>query len=63
MDEEDKIARFTTAMNRAPEMLDLYRGQRIDAKVDVWALGNLLFALAFQVHPFTADPPNLQVSK
>lgn len=27
----------------------------------MWALGNLLFALAFQVHPFTADPPNLQI--
>lgn len=61
LDEEDAISRFTTAMNRAPEMLDLHRGHTIGAKVDVWALGNLLFALAFQVHPFTADPPNLQI--
>lgn len=31
------------------------------SQVDVWALGNLLFALAFQRHPFDADPPNLQI--
>ncbi len=57
IDEEDRIARFTTAMNRAPEMLDLYRGHRIDHAVDVWALGCLLFTLAFQKHPFDTESP------
>jgi len=32
---------------RAPEMLDLYRGQTINTKVDIWALGVLLFKICY----------------
>ena len=47
-------------MNRAPEMLDMHRGHRIDVAVDVWALGCLLFSLAYRKHPFDSESP-LQV--
>ncbi|KAL1515530.1 hypothetical protein AB1Y20_002152 [Prymnesium parvum] len=57
LDEEDLISRYTTAWNRAPEMIDLHRGHRIDEKVDVWALGCLLYTLAFQRHPFDTESP------
>jgi serine/threonine protein kinase len=57
LDEEDLISRYTTAWNRSPEMIDLHRGQRIDEKVDVWALGCLLYTLAFQRHPFDSESP------
>jgi AP2-associated kinase len=49
---EDEVQRATTLMYRAPEMIDLYARQRIDTQVDVWALGCLLFKIAFRVTPF-----------
>jgi serine/threonine protein kinase len=51
-DEEDRISKFSTLMNRAPEMVDLHRGQRIGPPVDVWALGCMLYTLGFRRHPF-----------
>ncbi|KAG2440961.1 hypothetical protein HXX76_003814 [Chlamydomonas incerta] len=53
--EEDVIRRTTTPAYRAPEMWDLYTRQRIDTGVDVWALGVLLFVLAFGKLPFPGD--------
>jgi len=50
--EEERIQRFTTPHFRAPEMLDLYSRQPIDTRVDVWALGCVLFSLAYNRHPF-----------
>ena len=41
-------------------MVDLYRGQEVGPKVDVWALGCILFALCFGSHPF-ADESSLQI--
>lgn len=49
---EDEIAKQTTPMYRAPEMLDLYNNYAIDSKVDIWALGCVLFVLCFNRHPF-----------
>jgi cyclin G-associated kinase len=49
---EDEIAKQTTPMYRAPEMLDLYSNYKIDFKVDVWALGCVLYLLCFHRHPF-----------
>lgn len=49
---EDDIAKQTTPMYRAPEMLDLYNNYRIDSKVDIWALGCVLYLLCFNKHPF-----------
>lgn len=51
-DEEDIIERFTTPMFRAPEMIDLYSGHPIDERVDVWALGCILYSLMYLEHPF-----------
>ncbi|EFJ43797.1 hypothetical protein VOLCADRAFT_95933 [Volvox carteri f. nagariensis] len=53
--EEENIRRTTTPAYRAPEMWDLYSRQRIDTAVDVWALGVLLYVLAFGKLPFQGD--------
>jgi len=37
-------------------MIDLFRGQTINEKVDIWALGVLLYKLAFFVTPFGETP-------
>ena len=55
LDEEERIARYSTQMYRAPEMLDLYREHEVGLAVDVWALGCILFALCFREHPFPAE--------
>lgn len=52
--EEETIQRFSTLMYRAPEMVNLYLGHPITEAVDVWALGCILYTLAFHRHPFDA---------
>ncbi|XP_029653183.2 cyclin-G-associated kinase isoform X2 [Octopus sinensis] len=49
---EDEIAKNTTPMYRAPEMLDLYQNFPINEAGDIWALGCLLYQLCFAEHPF-----------
>ena len=49
---EDEMARHTTPMYRAPEMLDMWANFPIDTAADVWALGCTLFFLCFHQHPF-----------
>ncbi|GAV08591.1 hypothetical protein RvY_18256-2 [Ramazzottius varieornatus] len=49
---EDEMTKNTTPMYRAPEMLDLYSNAAINEKLDIWALGCVLYALCYQVHPF-----------
>ncbi|CAK9302564.1 unnamed protein product [Gordionus sp. m RMFG-2023] len=49
---EEEIAKHTTPMYRAPEMLDLYSNHPINEKADIWALGCLLYLLCFGKHPF-----------
>eukprot|EP01087_Luapelamoeba_hula_P013480 TRINITY_DN3848_c0_g1_i2.p1 TRINITY_DN3848_c0_g1~~TRINITY_DN3848_c0_g1_i2.p1 ORF type:complete len:460 (-),score=81.45 TRINITY_DN3848_c0_g1_i2:83-1462(-) len=39
-------------MYRAPEMVDLYREDFIDTKVDIWSLGCMVYKLAFYNDPF-----------
>ncbi|KAJ1630532.1 kinase-like domain-containing protein [Pavlovales sp. CCMP2436] len=51
---EETIQRFSTLMYRAPEMVNLYEGHEITEAVDVWALGCILYTLAFHRHPFDA---------
>ena len=36
---EDEIKRFTTLAYRSPEMVDLYSGQKITTKSDIWVRG------------------------
>ncbi len=50
--EEERVGKFTTAMYRAPEMVDLFSKAFVNEKVDVWALGCILFTIAFFEHPF-----------
>ncbi|KAJ3361831.1 Ark1/Prk1 protein kinase Ppk29, partial [Kappamyces sp. JEL0680] len=46
---EDEIAKFTTLQYRAPEMCDLYSKRGLNEKVDIWALGVLLYKLCYYV--------------
>eukprot|EP01031_Cornospumella_fuschlensis_P024434 gene24434-29534_t len=44
---EESIARETTPLYRSPEMCDLYMRTEITFKADIWALGCMLYCLAF----------------
>lgn len=46
------ISRNTSPGYRAPEQLDLYTGYPINEKVDIWALGLILYNLLFDTQPF-----------
>ena len=50
--EAENIERYTTPQYRAPEMVDLHSGVVVDHRVDLWALGCLLFKLCFLRTPF-----------
>ena len=58
--EEERIQKYSTSMYRAPEMVDLYKKEVINEKVDVWALGCILYTLAFFTQPFQ-EGGNLQI--
>ncbi|KAG5175499.1 kinase-like domain-containing protein, partial [Tribonema minus] len=49
---KEEIRRRTTPAYRAPEQVDLHLGHVVSERVDVWALGVLLFKLAFGATPF-----------
>ncbi|KAF9283950.1 hypothetical protein BGZ68_004984 [Mortierella alpina] len=49
---EEEINNHTTLQYRAPEMLDLYMRRGINEKIDIWALGVLLYKLCFYTTPF-----------
>ncbi|KAK9890600.1 hypothetical protein WA026_011965 [Henosepilachna vigintioctopunctata] len=49
---EENLARFTTPMYRAPEMVDTWNNYGIGPPVDIWALGCILYTLCFMRHPF-----------
>ncbi|XP_054711849.1 AP2-associated protein kinase 1-like isoform X2 [Uloborus diversus] len=49
---EEEIKKYTTLSYRAPEMIDLYCSKPITTKVDIWALGCLLYKLCFFSLPF-----------
>ncbi|CAH9122827.1 unnamed protein product [Cuscuta epithymum] len=53
--EEDNIRKHTTPAYRAPEMWDLYRKELINEKVDIWALGCLLFRICFFKSAFDGE--------
>jgi len=49
---DEEIKKYTTLSYRAPEMVDVYSGNPITIKADIWALGCLLFKLCFFTLPF-----------
>eukprot|EP00897_Mesotaenium_endlicherianum_P009904 jgi/Mesen1/8942/ME000552S08447 len=53
--EEDNIRRHTTPAYRAPEMWDLYMREVLSEKVDIWALGCLLYRMAYFKSCFDGD--------
>ncbi|PIN25189.1 ARK protein kinase family [Handroanthus impetiginosus] len=53
--EEDNIRKHTTPAYRAPEMWDLFRRELINEKVDIWALGCLLFRISYLKSAFDGE--------
>ncbi|KAI3444953.1 hypothetical protein Pfo_001618 [Paulownia fortunei] len=53
--EEDIIRKHTTPAYRAPEMWDLFRRELINEKVDIWALGCLLFRICYLKSAFDGE--------
>ncbi|XP_050387052.1 uncharacterized protein LOC126803310 isoform X2 [Argentina anserina] len=53
--EEDIIRKHTTPAYRAPEMWDLFRRELINEKVDIWALGCLLFRICYFKSAFDGE--------
>uniref|UniRef100_A0A7N0TQ98 non-specific serine/threonine protein kinase n=1 Tax=Kalanchoe fedtschenkoi TaxID=63787 RepID=A0A7N0TQ98_KALFE len=53
--EEDNIRKHTTPAYRAPEMWDLFRREVISEKVDIWALGCLLYRICYFKSAFDGE--------
>ncbi|KAL5719532.1 non-specific serine/threonine protein kinase [Ranunculus cassubicifolius] len=53
--EEDNIRKYTTPAYRAPEMWDLFRKEVINEKVDIWALGCLLYRICYFKSAFDGE--------
>ncbi|MED6164237.1 hypothetical protein PIB30_087785 [Stylosanthes scabra] len=53
--EEDNIRKYTTPAYRAPEMWDLFLREVINEKVDIWALGCLLFRICYFKSAFDGE--------
>lgn len=49
---EEEIKKYTTLSYRSPEMVELYSGTPLTSKLDIWALGCLLYKLCFFALPF-----------
>ncbi|PAA92196.1 hypothetical protein BOX15_Mlig021406g1 [Macrostomum lignano] len=49
---EEEIQKYTTLAYRSPEMVDPYSGRPIGTKADIWALGCMLYKLAYFSLPF-----------
>ena len=61
-DKFDVFERNTTFMYRPPEMVDEYGSLPVNEKVDIWALGCILYAICFKQQPFQ-DAQKLTIIK
>ena len=61
-DKFDIYERNTTFMYRPPEMVDEYGSFPVNEKVDIWALGCILYAILFKQQPFQ-DAQKLTIIK
>ncbi|CAN0041743.1 unnamed protein product, partial [Sphacelaria rigidula] len=59
---DEEIRRNTTPAYRSPEQVDLFQGHRVTEKVDIWALGVMLFKLAFFHTPFEDVRGNVEAA-
>lgn len=53
---------MATPIYRAPEQLDMYKDRVINQKVDVWALGCIMFTLMYHRPPFVESEKLAQMS-
>jgi len=49
---KEEVEKVTTPAYRAPEQLDLFTGHPINEKVDIWALGCVVYTLMYHKPPF-----------
>ncbi|CAD8077695.1 unnamed protein product [Paramecium sonneborni] len=49
---DELFNKITTITYRPPEMIDVFRQQIVDTKVDIWQLGCILYSLCFRKSPF-----------
>ncbi|KAI8822662.1 kinase-like domain-containing protein, partial [Fimicolochytrium jonesii] len=49
---EEEVGKYTTLQYRSPELCDLYQKKGMTEKMDMWALGVLLYKLCFFTTPF-----------
>ncbi|GEM06872.1 AP2-associated kinase [Rhodotorula toruloides] len=54
---ELEINKMTTLQYRAPELVDVWGRKGFDEKIDIWALGVLLYKLCFYTTPFEEHGP------
>ncbi|KAK4047595.1 Ark- serine/threonine protein kinase [Microbotryomycetes sp. JL221] len=54
---EQEINKTTTLQYRAPELVDVWSRKGFDEKVDIWALGVLLYKLCYYTTPFEEHGP------
>lgn len=54
---EAEINTTTTLQYRAPELVDVWSRKGYDEKVDIWALGVLLYKLCYYTTPFEEHGP------
>ncbi|PIC37897.1 hypothetical protein B9Z55_010086 [Caenorhabditis nigoni] len=57
---KSEVERNTTMCYRSPEMIDVYSGQVLGLKGDIWALGVLLYRLCYFCVPFEESPLAIQ---
>ena len=48
----EDLSEITTPLYRAPELIDSFKKEQLSEKVDVWALGCVMYTLMFHKPPF-----------